>query len=75
MTAHLRTDYIRVQDKTSGIHFTMAASAHDPAEADLIKDAAAVDVNGVPLPPEYPEAPESLSSQPAGQKATKKEGA
>lgn len=75
MTAHLRTDYVRVQDKKSGVIFTMAASAHDPAEADLVK-AAAVDENGAPLPPEFPEATESLSSQSiSGQKATKKEGA
>ncbi len=75
MSAHLRNDWIRVQDKKSGGIFTIAASAHNPAEADLLKDAAAVDENGAPLPPEAPEAPKSLSSQSSGQKATTKEGA
>lgn len=75
MTAHLRTDYIRVEDKKSGVKFTMPASAHNPDEARLLKDAA-VDENGAPLPPEFPEAPKSLSSQSnSGQTATTKEGA
>ena len=75
MSAHLRTDWIRVQDKKSGGIFTIAESAFDPNEVDRLKDAPAVDASGVPLPPEAPEATESLSSQSSGQKATKKEGA
>jgi hypothetical protein len=76
MTAHLRTDYIRVQDKESGVKFTMAAAALDPAEAKPLKGAPAVDENGAPLPPEFPEAPKSLSSQSnSGQTATTTEGA
>lgn len=75
MSAHLRNDWIRVQDKKSGGIFTIAASAHNPDEADVLKDVDAVDENGAPLPPESPEAPKSLSSKSSGQKATDKEGA
>lgn len=74
MSAHLRTDWIRVQDTNSGAKLTIAESAFDPAEAERLKEPA-VDENGAPLPPEAPEALKSLSSKSSGQKATDKEGA
>lgn len=86
MTAHLRNDWIRVQDKKSKGIFTIAASAFSAEEVDRLENKAAVDENGAPLPPESAEpaaepeptpesAPKSLSSKSSGQKATDKEGA
>lgn len=49
------TEFIRVRDKNTGHEYTINAALADNEAYERLDDIAAVDPNGNPFPPVYPE--------------------